>query len=301
MKSDRKILIAFLLNLSFSVIEFIGGAFTGSVAIVSDAVHDLGDSISIGLSYILEKISKKTPDNKYTYGYLRYSVLGGLITSLILLSGSVLVIIKAIDRLINPVEINYSGMIILAVIGASVNILAAFFTRGGDSLNQKAVSLHMLEDVLGWVVVFIGAIVMKFTDMTYIDSVMSIGVAVFILINSIKNIKIVCDIFLEKTPEGIDCNAIKEHLIEIDGIADVHHLHIRSIDGFNNVATVHVVCENDYSEIKERVKEELREHGIIHTTVETEKHGEICCYRQCEVHLKQTESHNHHHHHGHHH
>ena len=149
MKSEKNILIAFILNLNFSVFEFFGGIFTNSVAIISDSIHDIGDAVSIGISYFLEKKSKKQPDNTYTYGYLRYSVIGSIITTLILLVGSVLVVINAVKRILNPVDINYNGMIIFAIIGVVVNFLAAYFTRHGDSLNQKAVNLHMLEDVLG--------------------------------------------------------------------------------------------------------------------------------------------------------
>ena len=144
MKTERNILIAFILNFAFSIFEFVGGFFTGSVAIVSDAVHDIGDAASIGISYFLEKKSKKKPDEHYTYGYARYSVIGSVITTLILLVGSVLVVYNAILRIIDPTPINYNGMIIFAVIGAAVNFMAAFFTREGDSLNQKAVNLHML-------------------------------------------------------------------------------------------------------------------------------------------------------------
>ena len=189
MKTEKNILIAFILNLGFSIFEFFGGIFTGSVAIVSDAVHDIGDAASIGTSYILEKKSKKQPDAEYTYGYARYSVMGSVITTLILLVGSAAVIWGAVGRMINPVEINYNGMIIFAIIGVIVNLGAAFVTREGDSLNQKAVNLHMLEDVLGWIVVLVGAIVMKFSDFVIIDPILSIGAAVFILINAIKNLK----------------------------------------------------------------------------------------------------------------
>ena len=180
MKTERNILIAFILNLSFSIFEFVGGVFTGSVAITSDAVHDIGDAASIGISYFLEKRSKKQPDEKYTYGYARYSIIGGFITTLILLIGSAFVIYNAIIRIINPVEINYNGMIVFAVVGVIVNFSAAFFTREGDSLNQKAVNLHMLEDVLGWIVVLVGAVVMRFTDFSLIDPIMSVGVSLFI-------------------------------------------------------------------------------------------------------------------------
>lgn len=293
-KTEKNILIAFILNLSFSVIEFLGGIFTGSVAIISDSIHDLGDALSIGVSFFLEKKSKKAPDENYTYGYLRYSVLGSVITTVILLFGSLAVIYNAVLRIITPTEINYDGMIIFAVIGASVNFAAAYFTREGDSLNQKAVNLHMLEDVLGWVVVLLGAVIMRFTDIKVIDPLMSMGVALFILINAVKNLKEVLEIFLEKIPDGIDINELREHLTEIDGVLDVHHIHIRSIDGFNNYITLHVVAKGDGHEIKHRVREELSEHGISHATIELEDEHEHCHEKEC--HIEHREAGHHHHH-----
>lgn len=218
MKSEKNIFLAFLLNLSFSAFELMGGIATKSVSIISDAIHDFGDAISIGLSYILEKISKKKPDNKYTYGYLRYSILGAIITNTILVVGSIFVIINAIKRIINPVEINYDGMITFAIIGFVINLIATYMTREGNSLNQKAVNLHMLEDVLGWLVVLIGAFIIKFTKLYIIDSILSIGVALFILYNAIKSYKTVIDLFLEKIPNNINVEEIKEHLLEIKDI-----------------------------------------------------------------------------------
>ena len=294
-KTEKNILVAFLLNLSFSVVEFIGGIVTGSVAIISDSVHDLGDALSIGASFFLEKKSKKEPDESYTYGYLRYSVLGSVITTVILLFGSLAVIYNAVLRIISPTEINYDGMIIFAVIGAVINFAAAYFTKDGDSLNQKAVNLHMLEDVLGWVVVLIGAVIMRFTDISLIDPIMSIGVALFILVNAVKNLKEVLDIFLEKTPDGIDINELKEHLTEIEGVLDVHHIHIRSIDGYNNYITLHVVAKGDGHEIKHKVREELSEHGINHATIELENENEHCHEKHCHIEHKES-GHLHHHH-----
>ena len=298
MKTEKNILIAFILNLCFSIFEFVGGLFTGSVAIVSDAVHDIGDAASIGISYFLERKSKKQPDETYTYGYARYSVIGGVITTLILLFGSVMVIYNAITRIIDPTPINYNGMILFAVIGAVVNFLAAFFTRHGDSLNQRAVNLHMLEDVLGWIVVLVGAVVMKFTDFALIDSIMSIGVAVFIFINAFKNLKEVTDLFLEKKPHGIDVKEIQEHITEIDGVIDVHHIHVWSMDGVNHYATMHIVTNEDGHIIKEKVREELKKHGIGHVTLELEEEGEHCHDQHCHTEAIPT---GHHHHHQHHH
>ena len=294
MKTEKNIWIAFLLNLSFSVFELFGGLFTGSIAILSDSVHDIGDAMSIGLSYVLEKKSKKKPDNIYTYGYIRYSVIGSIITSTILLTGSIFVIYEAVKRLINPQEINYNGMIIISIIGVLVNTLAALATKEGNSLNQKSVNLHMLEDVLGWVVVLIGSILIKFTSITYIDAILSIGVALFILRHAARNIKEVLDLFLEKTPENIDIEELKHHLKEIKGIIDIHHIHIRSIDGYNNFMTLHAVVKKYDSEIKKQIKEELEEHGICHSTIELELENEECKNKTCKL-----EHHEHHHHHHH--
>lgn len=293
MKVEKNILIAFILNLIFAVFEFFGGLFTNSVAILSDSIHDLGDAFSIGISFFLEKKSKKKADNKYTYGYVRYSVLGGVITTTILLVGSILVIIGAIKRLFNPIDVNYSGMIIFAIIGVVLNFIAAYVTRDGDSINQKSVNLHMLEDVLGWVVVLIGAIVMKFTDIKILDSIMSIGVAIFILIHSLENLKDVVDLFLEKTPKDVDIEELRSHLLNIKDVIDIHHIHVWSIDGFNNYATMHIVSKSkDISSVKKKIREELFEHNICHAILETE--DEACDDVECHVELG---NHPHHHHH----
>lgn len=295
MKNEKNILVAFILNLTFSIFEFLGGIFTGSVAIISDAVHDLGDATSVGISFFLEKKSKRHPDEKYTYGYARYSVLGSAITTLILLLGSITVIYSAILRMFNPTEINYGGMIIFAIVGVCVNLIAAILTRKGTSLNQKAVNLHMLEDVLGWIVVLIGAIIMNFTDIYILDPIMSIGVAVFIFISAIKNLKEIFEIFLEKTPRSININEIKDHLCSISGILDVHHIHVWSIDGQNNYATMHIVTKDMSLDIKEKVREELQEHGINHTTLEIESQNENCKEKECHIEFISSKAHHHHH------
>lgn len=296
MKTEKNIFIAFVLNLAFSIFEFIGGIFTGSVAIISDAIHDIGDATSIGAAFFLEKKSKKQPDEKYTYGYARYSVIGSVLTTLILLFGSAMVIYNAVLRIINPSEINYNGMIIFAIVGVCVNFGAAILTRDGDSLNQKAVNLHMLEDVLGWVIVLIGAIAMRFTDLYIIDPLMSIGVAIFILINALKNLKDVLNLFLEKTPHGINIGEITEHICEVEGVLGVHHIHVWSMDGHNNYATMHVVVNGDAHIIKDKIRDELREHGIGHVTLELEAEDEHCHEEHCHVDVVSSSGHHHHRH-----
>ena len=294
MKSEKNILVAFLLNLAFSLFELIGGFFTNSVAIMSDALHDIGDAASIGISYFLEKKSKRQPDDIYTYGYGRYSVMGSVITVLILLVGSVLVAINAVSRIFNPQQINYNGMILFAVIGVVVNFLAAFFTRHGESLNQKAVNLHMLEDVLGWAVVLIGAIVMRFTNWKLIDPILSVAVAVYIFLHAFSHLKEALDLFLVRIPRGIDVEEIRQHLCAMDGVLGVHHIHIWSLDGNQSYATMHIVTDGNPLIMKKAVKAELREHGIIHTTLELERKDETCEEESCCI---QTACGHHHHHH----
>jgi len=276
MKTEKNILIAFVLNMFFSIFELIGGIFTHSVAIISDAIHDFGDGITVGISYFLEKKSKKSADNNYTFGYKRYSILGALISNCILFIGSVIVIYNAILRILNPIKINYDGMIIFAVIGVIVNYLAAYYTRKGDSINQKSVNLHMLEDTLGWMVVLFGAIIMKFTDLNIMDPIMSIVVALFIVMHAGEHLKTIVDVLLEKTPNNINIEEIKNKLLKIKCINDVHHIHIWSLDGISNCATMHVVLKKEDNKIKEKVRKELLEFNISHVTIELEDINEEC-------------------------
>ena len=297
MKTYKKILVAFILNITFSIFELVGGILTNSVSIISDSVHDFGDAISIGISLILEKISKRKPDTTYTYGYARYSILGALITTIVLTVGSLFVIFNSINRILNPETINYDGMIIFAIFGVIINFMAAYFTREGKSINQRAVNLHMLEDVLGWVVVLIGSILMKFTNIVIIDAIMSIGIAMFILINALKNIQDILDLFLEKIPKDISIEEIKKHILSIEGIDDVHHIHIWSMDGINNYSTMHIVTKKkNIQEIKNKVKEEMQEHNICHTTIEIEDSPNNCQEKECNIKVN-NEIHAHHHHH----
>ena len=297
MKTEKNIFIAFILNLSFSLFEFIGGLFTGSVSILSDAIHDMGDAVSIGISYFLEKKSTQQPDETHTYGYARYSVLGGALTALFLLLGSGIVIYNAVHRIIHPTEINYNGMILFAIIGVCVNFCAAFITRKGGSLNQKAVNLHMLEDVLGWAVVLVGAVIMRLTDITVLDPILSIGVALFILVNAVKHLNEAARLFLEKTPCKINIEEMKQHLSELAGVLDVHHIHVWSMDGNTNYATMHIVTNADHVRVKESVRKELEKFGISHATLELEAETEDCHAPYCRVEYQTESGHCHYHHH----
>ena len=295
MKTSRNIFIAFILNLCFAVFEFLGGLFIGSVAILSDAIHDLGDALSIGIAFFLERKSRRPADEGHTYGYLRYSVLGGLLTTVILLVGSLGVIIGAVGRILSPTPIHYDSMIHFAIIGVVVNFTAARFTKGGDSINQKAVNLHMLEDVLGWVVVLLGAVVMRITDLPILDPMMSITVASYILYHAVSNLLAAADLFLEKTPKGIDIRELTEQIYRVHGVSEVHHIHVRSLDGVRHCASMHIRHTGDGHRIKKRVRQVLAEYGICHVTLELENEDEPCHHRGCDLHAMPSHHQGHHH------
>ncbi|HEL2326877.1 TPA: cation transporter [Streptococcus suis] len=294
MKTERNILIALLLNLSFTIFEILGGLLTGSIAIISDAIHDLGDAISIAISYLLEKKSKQKPDIAYTFGYSRYSVLGSLVTTTVLVVGSIITLYNGVMRIATPVDVHYDGMIIFAIVGVAVNAGATYFTRSGESLNQKAVNLHMLEDVLGWLVVLLGAIIMKFTNMTIIDPLMSVAVSAFVLSNALKNGKQIIDVLLEKTPTNMPVDAIISNVLAIDGVESIHHLHVWTLDGVNALAMMHIVLNKDKSDIKKVIRENLKLQGIKHVNIELERVGEACIDSYCHI-EDRTQPHQHYH------
>ena len=276
MKTEKRILAAFILNASFSVFELIGGFLTGSVTVTSDSLHDAGDAVAIGISYFLERKSKRPPDEKYSFGYARFSLLGSVITTVILLAGATAVACGAVLRIIFPREIDAGGMIIFAVIGIIVNAFAVLLTHGGRSLNQRAVSLHMVEDVLGWASTLVGAVVIKLTGITVIDSVMSLVIAALLSVAALKNLKSAAEVFLLKTPNGLSPERIKKDLEETDGVTGVHHLHLWSVDGTNTAATVHIKISGDFVKVKAAVREKLCCYGVDHVTVEAETADEIC-------------------------
>ena len=283
----KNIGIAFLLNLIFSIIEFIGSFFTNSISIFSDSIHDFGDSLSIFISYLLEKKSKKKPNEKYTYGYLRYSLFGALITSTILLVGSIIVIYNAIKRIITPEIINHDAMIIFAIFGIIINGYAAYRTSKGEKHNEKAINLHMLEDVFGWIAVLIGSILIKLFNFIIIDPILSILIAIYILYHVYKYMKEIFNILMEKTPDDIEINSIQANLKkEFNVINNIHHVHIWSLDGVNNYMTAHVQLNKDISKdeiikLKQNIKDILKNYNINHTTIEIEFLNEICNSKKC--------------------
>lgn len=278
-KSSGNIITAFLLNLVFALIELAGGLYTNSVAILSDALHDFGDSLSLGVAYYLQKKSEKRGDNKYTYGYKRFSLLGSLFISVVLIVSSVFIVKESIERLISPQEANATGMLILSILGIIVNGAAVLKLKKGTSHNERAVTLHMMEDLLGWAAVLTGSIIMMFADVPFIDPLMSILITIWVLTNVYRNLRDTMRIMLQEVPRQVDIEVIEKKIMSIEGVLSVHDLHIWTLDGENHILTFHLVTigsagMESICHIKERVRNMLYKEGIGHVTIETESEAE---------------------------
>ena len=285
-QSEGNVKVAFFLNLAFTIIEIIGGLYTNSLAILSDALHDLGDSLSLGLSWYFQKLSKKGRTKKFSYGYKRFSLLGAIINSIVLVAGSIFILTKAIPELINPGETNVEGMLYLSILGIVVNGGAVLKLRKGESLNEKVVSLHLLEDVLGWVAVLIGSVIMMYTDAPFIDPLLSVLISLFVLYNVYKNLRKSMLVILQGIPEDVSLEDIKKKLKDISEITDVHDNHVWSMDGEYNILTIHLQLDKDYklseqANLKEKVRTKLKDESINHITIEFEGKDENCELEDC--------------------
>lgn len=280
-QSGKNLRTAFLLNIGFTIFEIIGGFYVNSVAIISDAVHDLGDSISLGISWYLDKKSKQVENEKFSFGYKRFSLLGALINSLVLIGGSVYVIYEATQRLIEPELSNANGMIVFGIIGVAVNGYAAWKMSSGKTLNEKVVSWHLLEDVLGWAAVLIVAIVLKFYESPYLDPALSLFITAYILFNVVKRLKETLTIFLQGVPDDISIDKIEEELIQIKNVDSIHHTHIWSQEGEHHVFSTHLKLKHisDLAQlltVKTEIKNKLKPYHFEHCTIETELDKETC-------------------------
>ena len=272
---------AFFLNLCFTVIEFIGGILTNSTAILADAVHDLGDSISIGLAWLLDKFSRKDATNTFTYGYRRLSLVGAFINAVILTAGSIWILFEAIPRLWNPVMPIAEGMALLAVFGVIVNGYAAFKLSKGQSLNERVLNWHLLEDVLGWVAVLIVSVVLLFVDWPILDPLLSIAFTLFILVNVIRHLGATIKLFVQASPDPEVYQQIHKKLVTLELVDNAHHLHFWSLDGERHVLTAHIVVSKELTSteravLKEKISEQLAEFELAHTTIELEYPDEAC-------------------------
>ncbi|ERJ11340.1 cation diffusion facilitator family transporter [Haloplasma contractile] len=285
--SQANIKVAFFLNFSFAILEIIGGLWTNSMAILSDALHDLGDSFSLGSAWFLEKYSKKEPDKKFSFGYGRFSLLGALINSVILIGGSVFILTRSIPRLMNPEPINPEGMLIFAILGIIVNGMAVLRLKRGNSLNEKVVTWHLMEDILGWVVLLIASIVLMYKDIPILDPILSVFITLYVLYNVLKNLKQVFNVFLQGVPKNISIDRIEKEVQKHSNVLSVHHTHIWSLEGEKSMVSTHIVVRDDLELdkivlMKKEVRNILKKNGARHITIELEFECEECKNKSCE-------------------
>ena len=272
MKAKYTVWVAFFLNLSYAIVEFIAGGIFGSSAVLADSVHDLGDAIAIGISAFLETISNREEDRQYTLGYKRFSLLGALVTAVILIIGSILVILENITKLFNPQPVNDEGILWLGVIAVSINVLASLVVRKGKTKNESILSLHFLEDTLGWLAVILMAIILRFTDWYILDPLLSLVISIFILTKAIPRFWSALKIFLDVVPEGVETGALEKDLEALINVKSVNQLSIWSMDGLENNAIIHL-CLEDWEQMiatKNQVRQLLEERGIQNITIEVD-------------------------------
>lgn len=276
---------AFFLNAFFTVFELIGGFYVNSVAIISDAIHDLGDSLSLGTAWYLQIKSEKAATNNFSFGYKRFSVLGALINSVILILGSSFVLYEAVGRLLAPEASDAFGMMIFAIFGVLVNGYAAWKVSSGSSLNEKVISWHLMEDVLGWAAVLIVSVVLQFYENQYLDPALSILITLYILWNVIARFKETISIFLQGSPTDVSIAEVRSSLLEVEGICSLHHSHLWSLDGENHVFTAHVKLKtienlNELIRIKKEIRKVLGAYSFSHCTIEVELDEEECRFEE---------------------
>ncbi|GAB3230513.1 cation transporter [Algoriphagus aestuariicola] len=280
-ESGKNLKTAFFLNLAFTLIELVGGWYVNSVSIVSDAVHDFGDSLSLGTSWYLDNLSKKKATDSYSFGYRRFSLLGAVINAIVLILGSVFVIREAILRLMSPEESDAQGMLYFALLGVSVNGYAAWKLSKGKTLNERVISWHLIEDVLGWVAVLIVSVVLLYYPNPYLDPGLSLLISVYILWNVAKRLQETIFLFLQGQPADVDKSGIEAEIRQIPYVESTHHTHIWSLDGEHHVFTTHVKLKpisslDDLLAVKNQLKRIMKKHPFEHYTIETEIDREDC-------------------------
>ena len=272
MKSKYAVWLAFFLNLTYAIVEFIAGGVFGSSAVLADSVHDLGDAIAIGVSAFLETISNREEDNRYTLGYKRFSLLGALVTAIILMTGSVLVILENVTKILNPQPVNDEGILWLGMIAITINVLASLVVSKGKTKNESILSLHFLEDTLGWVAVILMAIVLRFTDWYILDPLLSLVISFFILSKALPRFWSTLKIFLDAVPEGVETGDLEKDLEALNNVKSVNQISIWSMDGLENNAIIHLCLEDweQMTETKNQVRQLLEERGVQNISIEVD-------------------------------
>lgn len=239
-KNDNSIRDAFFLNVAFTILELIGGILSGSIAILADSLHDFADSLSLGAGWYLENKSKKSSTEKYSYGYARFSLLGAMINAITLLLGSIYIIYESVNRIIDPEMPNVYWMLGTSVIGIALNGIAVWRLKSGKNMNRQVMLIHLLEDALGWVEVFIGSIVLLFIEIPILDPLLAIIINILVLAFVMTKLVASIQILLQKVPDNVNIPELRQKILCLNNVKDVSHLHVWSLNEEKIVATVHI-------------------------------------------------------------
>jgi len=270
--TSRALGLAFFLNLAFTVIELAGAWWTGSTAIAADALHDLGDSIALAFAWAMQGLADRPAPRRYSYGLRRLSLVAAFVNAMVLLVGGAVVLVESVPRLWDPGEPNASGMLALALLGVVVNGMAVLRVRGGKSLNARVVSLHLLEDVLGWVAVLVVSCVMLVVDVPVLDPLLAILITLWVTTSAARNLRKTLVVFLQGTPHDVDPKALVAAAEAVEGVVALRHVHVWSLEGEHNVLTGHLVVDADEfsagAEVREQVRAALSSLDVKHCTLE---------------------------------
>lgn len=270
-KAGENLAFVFFMNLTFNIIVIIGGLATNSMAILSDCIHDLADTISIALAWFLERIAQKDSSDKYSYGYQRFSILGAVIISVFVIIMAFVILNEAIPRLFAPEEVDAGGMLVVALIGIVFKSLSVYRLHQGETFNEKAILLHQLGDVFEWIAILVLSLVLMFWDgAPYLDPFVSIAIALWLIFNLGRNLIKSIQVLLQKTPDNFDVDEFRSSINAIDGVTAIDDFHVWSLDGIDSILTVKVSIDN--WEMQEEIKKEIyaiaSKYHIVDITIE---------------------------------
>lgn len=270
-KAGQNLAFVFFMNLTFNIIVILGGLATNSMAILSDCIHDLSDTISIALAWYLERIAQKESTYKYSYGYQRFSILGAVIISIFVIVMAFVILSEAISRLFSPEGVDAQGMFIIAIIGLIFKSISVYRLHRGETFNEKAIFFHQMGDIFEWITILILSIVLMFwKGAQYLDQFISIGIAVWLIFNLGRNLIKSVQVLLQKTPDSFDVDEFKTLINNIDGVVAIEDFHVWSLDGIDSVLTIKVVIDNwnNQEEIKKEIYDFASKYHIIDITIE---------------------------------
>lgn len=270
-KAGENLAFVFFMNLTFNIIVILGGLATNSMAILADCIHDLSDTISIAFAWFLERVSQRDSTDKYSYGYQRFSILGSVIISVFVIIMALVILQEAIPRLFAPQGIDAGGMLLVAIVGIVFKSISVHRLHDGETFNERAILFHQLGDVFEWVAILVLSLVLMFWDgAPYLDPFVSIGIALWLIINLGRNLYKAIEVLLQKTPDNFDVDEFKTEILAIDGIKAIEDFHIWSLDGIDSVMTLKVNVDfgKNVEEIKKEIYNISNKYHVVDITIE---------------------------------